>query len=64
MKHVYNALVEGLMFTKVCLEFRYGDVKVLGIQPHQTYTLAYTHCVPNPNPIKGSFNMLFKTHTD
>ena len=53
-------LMEGLVYYKsTCSEFRYGDGKALCTQLHPTRRLASTHCVPNPNPIKGSSNMLF-----
>ena len=51
------------LYQSMCLEFRYGDGKVLGTQPHPTRRLAFTHCVPYPNPIKESSNRLFYTHT-
>ena len=41
------------------MEFRYGDGKVFGTQPHSTSRSASTHCVPNHNLIKGSSNRLF-----
>ena len=51
----------------MCPEFRYGDRKVLGTQPHLNCWLASTHCVPNPNSIKGSFsrnlNRLFRSNS-
>ena len=50
-------------YQSTCPEFRSRDEKGLGTQPHLTYKLASTHCVPNPNPIKGSSNRLFYTHT-
>ena len=54
------SFMEGLIFYhSSCPKFRYGDGKVLGIQPHPTHRSASTHCVPNLNLIKGKFNMLF-----
>jgi len=47
------------LYQSSCPEFRYEDGKVLGIEPYLTHRSASTHCVSNPNPIKGSFNMLF-----
>ena len=47
------------LYQSTCLDFRYGDGKVLGTQPHPTYRSAFTHCVPSLNLIKGIFNMLF-----
>ena len=35
---------------------------MLGTQPYPTHRSVSTHCVPNPNLIKGSSNMLFYTH--
>ena len=55
--------MEGLVYYKsTCSEFRYGDGKVLSTQPHLTRGSASTHCVPNLNLIKGTFNMLY-SHT-
>ena len=47
------------LYQSTCLEFRYGDGKVLGTQPHLTCGSASTHCVPILDLIKGKFNMLF-----
>ena len=49
-----------------CPEFRHGDGKMLGTQPHPTRKSASTHYVPNPCPIKEFSNRLSKlshTHT-
>ena len=52
--------LKGLVFYQsTCPDFRYGDGKVLGTQPHSTRGLASTHCVPSLNLIKGRFNTLF-----
>ena len=40
-----------------CSKFRYGDGKVLGIQPHSTRGSASIHCVLRLNLIKGVFNI-------
>ena len=45
------------------LEFKYGDGKVLGTQPHPTYGLASNHCVLRLNLIEGLFNIVIYTHT-
>ena len=50
------------LYQSMCSEFRYGDGKVLGTQPHLTRGLVSTHCVSNPSPLKGSSNRLFQTH--
>ena len=47
------------LYQSMCSEFRYGDGKVLGIQPHLTHRLASTHCIPSLSFVKGVFNMLF-----
>ena len=47
------------LYQNTCLEFRYEVGKVLGTQPHLTRGSTSTHCVPNLNPIKDIFNMLF-----
>ena len=53
------SFVEGLiLYHSSCPEFRYGDRKVLGIQPRPTRRSASTRCVPSLNLIKGIFNML------
>ena len=44
------------------LEFRYGDRKVLDIQPCLTCELASSHCVLRLNLIKGSFNIVRGVH--
>ena len=49
-------------YQSMCPEFKYGDGKVLGTQPHSTHRSASTYCVPSPNLINGSSNMLFYTH--
>ena len=52
------------LYQSMCLEFRHGNGKVLGIQPHPTLRSASTHCVPNPNPSKGPLICYSKlTHT-
>jgi len=43
-------------YQSTCLEFRDGDVKVLGSQPHLTCGPISTYCVPYPNSIKRPFN--------
>ena len=47
------------LYQSTCPEFRYGDERVLGTQPHLTCESASTHCVPSLDPVKGKFNMLF-----
>ena len=47
----------------MCLEFKYGDEKVLGTQPYTTYGSAFTHCVSHPNSIEVSSNRFSYTHT-
>ena len=54
--------VEGLIYYQsTCLEFRYGNRKVLGTQPHLTCGSAPTHCVPCLNPIKDTLNIVILT---
>ena len=48
-----------IYYQSMCQEFRYGNGKILGTQPHPTSGSTSTHCVPNPNLIKRSSNMLF-----
>ena len=58
--------MKGLIYYQSrCSEFRYGDEKVLGTQPHPTRGLASTHCVLFLNLIKGTFNIHHSslTHT-
>ena len=58
--HKYSALRGRTdLYQSMCLEFSYGDGKVLGTQLHSTRGSASTHCVPNLNLIKGIFTMLF-----
>ena len=58
--NIYRALHERTdLYKSTCSEFRYGDGKLLGTQPHPTRGTASTHCVPSLNLIKGKFNMLF-----
>ena len=55
---------EGLIFYQsTCPKFRYGDRKMLSTQSHSTHISTSSHYVQNPNPIKGSSNMLFYTLT-
>ena len=44
-------------------EFRYGDGKVLGTQPHPTHGSASSHYVLCLNLIKGPFNIVIYTYT-
>jgi len=54
--------VEGLIYYQsTCLEFRYGNRKVLGTQPHLTRGSASTHCVPCLNLIKDTLNIVILT---
>ena len=46
-------------YQSTCMEYRYGDGKVIGTPPHPTCGLACIHCVPCLNLIKGIFNTLF-----
>jgi len=46
-----------IYYQSTCPEFRYGDGKVLGIQPHRTRESASTHCVLCFNLIKDTFNI-------
>ena len=58
--------VEGLIhYQSTCPEFRYGDGKMLGTQPHPTRGLTFTHCVLHLNLIKGTFKIYHSglTHT-
>ena len=41
-----------IYYQSTCLKFRYGDEKVLGIQPHPTHGSTSTHCVLRFNLIK------------
>ena len=50
---------ELILYQSTCPELKYGDGKVLGTQPHPTFGLTSTHCVPNLNLIKSKFTMLF-----
>ena len=57
--------VKGLIYYQsMCPEFRYGDGKVLGTQPHSTCRLASIHCVLRLNLIKDIFNTrILESHT-
>ena len=54
---------ELVYYQSTCLEFRYGDGKVLGTQPHLTHGLASFHCILCLNLIKNIFNTTFQTQT-
>ena len=54
---------ELIFYQSMCPNFRYGDGKVLGTQPHPTRGSASTHFVSNLNPIKGKLNIVILTHT-
>ena len=41
-----------IFYQNTCPEFKNGDEKMLGTQPHSTCRLASTYCVPNINLIK------------
>ena len=43
-------------------ELRYDYGKVLGTQNHPTLRLASSHCVLQPNPIKGMSNIVYLNH--
>ena len=50
--------MERLVYNQsMCPEFRYGNGKVLGIQPYRTRGSAFTHCVLYFNLIKDTFNI-------
>ena len=49
------------LYQNTCLEFRYGDGKVLSTQPHLICGLASSHCVSHPNSIKESSNLHLPT---
>ena len=52
--------MEGLIFYQsTCLEFKYGDRKVLDTQPHPTHGSASIHYAPSLNLFKDRFNILF-----
>ena len=58
--------MKGLIYYRsTCPEFRYGDGKVLGTQPHPSHGSASTHCVLRLNLIKSTFNIYHYrfTHT-
>ena len=57
--------MEGLVYYQsMCLEFRYGDEKVLDTQPYLTHESASTHCVLRLNLIKGVLNTcIIESHT-
>ena len=44
-------------------EFRHGNEKVLGTQPHPTRGSTSSYCVLHLNLIKGMFNIVSYTHT-
>ena len=53
-----------IYYQSTYLDFRYGDRKVLGTQPHPTFGSAFTYCVLRLNPIKGIFkNCILDSHT-
>ena len=56
--------MEGLIYYQsTCPEFRYGNRKVLGTQPHPTRGLASSHYILRLNLIKRIFNTAFYTQT-
>ena len=57
--------MEGFIYYQsTCPEFRYGDGKVLGTQPHPTHGSASTQCVLRLNLIKDIFNIvILNSHT-